>query len=267
MDAPLVDDAAQKVYAFVTASANIGNCSTAGDNCIAEFGTGTITSGSTSAAPAGTFALGTGGAGYNLYAGMFDNVYFSSSNATGNLYAIGNTGVTTGATLYRVAIASSVMSSGGTTPGLTASGAYPWPSPLSEFCNNGTSACVASGAATTSGTDYLFFSVNRGNVTGSGCTTTAGYGCILSFNISTTTPALSGTGLNVTTPGTNGCWATGGLVIDNSASSTNGGSQIYFINLNGAAAGAINGSTYTSSKCTSGAGPTIQAVQAQQSSP
>src|SRR5262249_33674114 len=53
----------------------------------------------------GTVAVGTGGTGYYLYAGAFDNVYYQSSNHTGNLYVIGNTGVTTGATLYKVGIA------------------------------------------------------------------------------------------------------------------------------------------------------------------
>jgi hypothetical protein len=86
-------------------------------------------------------------------------------------------------------------------------------------------------------------------------------------NISTTAPALSGSGLNVTTPGTNGCWATGGLVIDNSASGTTGAQQIYFTNLDGAAAGSLNGATPASSNCTAGAGPTIDATQASQSNP
>jgi hypothetical protein len=88
-----------------------------------------------------------------------------------------------------------------------------------------------------------------------------------SQQISTTTPALSGSGLNVTTPGTNGRWATGGLVIDNSASGTTGARQIYFINLDGAAAGNLNGATPASSNCTAGAGPTIDATQASQSNP
>jgi hypothetical protein len=263
-DAPLVDDAAQRVYAFVTDSAAIGSCA-AGDNCVAQFTTSTITSGSTTAAPAAAEPLGTGAATYNLYAGTFDNVYYSSSTPTGNLYAIGNTGATTGATLYRIPISSSTMSSPvSAVTGLTST-EYPWPSPLTEFCNNGTSACVSNGTATTSGTDYLFFSVNRGTPTG--CTNAAGDGCVLSYNISTTTPALSGSGLNVTTPGTNGCWATGGFVIDNSASGTTGAQQIYFINLDGAAAGSPNGATPASSNCTAGAGPTIDATQASQSNP
>jgi hypothetical protein len=262
-DAPLVDSTAGTVYVFITDSATIaktGTC-TAGDNCVAEF----ATSFASGAAPSYVEPLGTGNAGYNLYAGTFDNVYYSSSAPTGNLYALGNTHTAGGATLYRVTITSGAIA--GVTSAVTGinSTEYPWPSPLTEFCNYGTSACLSNGTSTTSGTDYLFFSVNYGNKTG--CTASAGNGCILSYSVSTTTPAQQGNGLNVTTPGTNGCWATGGLVIDNSASGTTGAQQIYFINLNGAAAGGASGLSYTSSNCTTGAGPTINAVQASQASP
>jgi hypothetical protein len=122
------------------------------------------------------------------------------------------------------------------------------------------------GGQTTSGTDYVFFSVNQGAKTG--CTNAAGNGCILSYNVSNPTSVTqAGSGLNVTTPGTNGCWATGGLVIDNSDMTTSGASQIYFVNLNGNAAGGPTGTTPTSSNCTNGTGPTINAVQASQANP
>jgi hypothetical protein len=230
---------------------NLSTNAAAGNNAVDEFFTKTITSGSTATLPAQAESLGTGGAGYNIYSGAFDNVYFSSTTGTGNLYALGSTAVVGGGALYQIPITNGSIS--GFNPpvkGLNTA-EYPWPSPATEFYDNGT--------------DYLFFSVNRGNV--AGCTNTAGNGCILSYNITTTTPAISGTGLNVTTPGTNGCWATGGLVIDNSASGTTGAQQIYFVNLNGAEAGGVDGAPPASSNCTAGTGPTIQAVQAAQSSP
>ncbi len=260
-DAPLVDSSAGTVYAFVAGSAAIGNCGTAGHNCVFQYLT-TFTG--TAATPHNEEALGTGGAGYNLYAGSFDNVYYSNSTPTGSLYSVGNTGATTGATLYRVPIASNVMSAASSAvTGLTVSGAHPWPSPLSEFCNG---ACTSNGTTTTAGTDYLFFSVNRGNV--GGCTTTAGNGCVLSYNINNpSSVAIAGNGLNVTTPGTNGCWATGALAIDNTVSTSSGGSNIYFVNFDGAAGGGANGSSYASSICTPGAGPTLNATQASQASP
>ena len=237
-----------------------------GSNVVDEFLTSTITQGTLTIGPVGSETIGTGGDGYPLYTGMFDNVYFSSANATGNMYAIGNTGVTTGATLYRIPLASGVMSVPvsavtGLTPNAT--NAYPWPSPLTEFCNNGTSACTANAIQTTQGTDYLFFSVNRGNV--AGCTNTVGNGCTLSYAITTTSVIESGTGLNKTTPQTTGCWATSGIVLDNSAALTAGAMQIYFVDLNGAAAGGPNGAT--SANCNATAAPTINAVQTSQSNP
>jgi hypothetical protein len=206
--------------------------------------------------PLYTSGANNGATGHYLYSGNFDNVYFNSSNGTGNLYVVANTGVTTGGTLYRVSLSGGALVVGGVTAaatGLTASGAYPWPSPLTEFYNSNTS------------TDYVFFSVNRGNV--GSCATGAGNGCIMSYNV--TNPAsvtLSGE-QNYPNPTGNGCWATGGIVIDNDASLASGASQIYFTSLNGAAAG--NPSAQTSSACSAGAasGTTIQGIQAGQSAP
>src|SRR5208337_2292952 len=131
-DAPLVDSSAQTLYAFVTTSTYADN----GDNAVYELPT-TFTS----ITGAGIEPVGTGGAGYSLYSGTFDNVYYSSTNATGNLYVVGNTGVTTGATLYRIPIANSTMATPvAAVTGLTFKGGgatRPWPSPLNEFCNNG----------------------------------------------------------------------------------------------------------------------------------
>jgi hypothetical protein len=252
-DGPLVDGNAKYLYTFVTT----GVLHEVGDNAIYGFSTGfTTTTG------LGVVAVGTGGAGYYLYSGSFDNIYFESSTNTGNLYVVGNTGATTGATLYQVVISGGNLS-GTVNPavsGLTTNGAHPWPSPLTEFCNG---TCTVSGGVT-SGNDYLFFSVNNAAV--GSCTVGATNGCILSYNASNPgAVAISGSGLKVTTPGATGCWATGGIVPDNSAATT-GASQIYFVNLNGAAAGGAGG-TPTSTNCTAGAGPTIDATQASQSSP
>src|SRR5208337_1058756 len=217
--APLVDSSAGMLYAFVT--------TIAGNNSVYELSTNFTTN-----AGASVKSVGTGGAGYYLYSGTFDNVYYSSATPTGNLYVVGNTGVHTGANLYQIPITNSVMgTSTAVVNGLSANagGAYPWPSPLNEFCDNGLSACTSNGTATTAGTDYIFFSVNQGNKTG--CNTGAGNGCVLSYNVTTTTVTQSNSGLNVTTPGGNGCWATGGIVVDNSVPSGTfaGASQVYFL--------------------------------------
>jgi|CZLA01.1.fsa_nt_gi hypothetical protein len=258
-DAPLVDSSAGKLYAFVT---TIGT-----HNAVYELSTNF-----TSNAGAGVQQVGAGDAGYYLYHGIFDNVYYSSATFTGNLYAVGNTGATTGANLYKIQITNSVMGAPSAVAGglsFTGAGATPpWPSTLNEFCNNGLSACTSDGTKTTAGTDYIFFSVYRG--TGAGCTNTAGHGCVLSYNVSN--PAAvsqSGTGLNVITPGGNGCWATGGIVIDNSVPTGTlaGASQTYFIGLGGNAAGGPTGTTPTSINCAAGTAGTISATQASQLSP
>ena len=83
----------------------------------------------------GIVGVGAGATGDYLYAGNFDNVYFDSSDNTGNLYVVGNTGATTGAILYQVGLSGGFLN-GTATPvvtGLTASGALPGhpPSPSS----------------------------------------------------------------------------------------------------------------------------------------
>ena len=262
-DAPLVDGSAGSLYAFVTTS---GSYSETGLNAVYEFSTGFTIFGTPGVEP-----VGTGGAGYYLYAGDFDNVYYeSSSPPSGSLYVVGNTGAATGGILYRIPIIGGGMST--PTAVATITGAvHPWPSPANEFCNNGTSACaVTKGGScgtgltcTTSGTDYLFFSVYHSGV--GGCTSLSGNGCILSYNISNpAAPVLSGSS-NVNAEGNPGCWATGGIVVDNS-STTTGASQIYFVNLNGNGAGGPTSGT--SALCTNNVGTnTILAVQASQSSP
>ena len=259
-DAPLVDSSAGKLYAFVTTS----SYADAGDNAVYQLPT-TFTN----ITGAGIEPVGTGGSGYYLYAGIFDNVYYSSSTHSGNLYAVGNTGVTTGATLYQVPITNSSMGTpAAVVSGLSVNGARPWPSPLNEFCNNAGNACTANSTRTTAGTDYVFFSVNRGNK--AGCTNTAGNGCMLSYNVTVPTAiSLSGSGLNVVTPAGNGCWPTSGIVIDNSvpASTLAGASQTYFIGLGSNDAGGPTGTTQTSANCSTGTANTVSATQASQSNP
>ncbi|MGB7547694.1 MAG: hypothetical protein WBM14_08090 [Terracidiphilus sp.] len=264
-DGVLLDSTAGTVYAFVTASASIGTC-VANSNCVAEFPTGFVTG----ASPSHVARLGTGSANHNLYAGIFDNVYYASWNASGNLYEVGGTNTSTAAALVRIPITSGVMGAPVTSiSGLTTSSfsRAPWPSPVTEFCNG---ACTNDGTKTTSGTDYVFFSVYRGAPTG--CNNSSGNACILSYNISNPAAvAVSGAGLNVTAPGNSGCWASGGMVIDNSTPTGTmaGASQIYFVNLNGATAGGgADGATPTSTSCTTtGTGPTLNATQASQSAP
>ncbi len=273
IDGPLVDAAAGVAYAFVTTN----NDTSTPSNAVFQFPTTTST---TYPCPAGAFCtggngnngangieVGAGGAGYYFYSGTFDNVYYQSSSAmspSGNLYILGGTGTLGGGTLYRIPISSNSLPAQAdvvsAVTGLTGA-ASPWPSPLTEFCNNGTSACSTNGTYTTSGTDYLFFSVNMGAV--GTCTNSSGNGCVLSYNITTpSSPTLSGS-LNSTNVGSPGCWAAGGIVIDNSDTGP-GASQAYFISLNGNNAGGPWDNYVTSGECASGSSAFIQAVQASQ---
>jgi hypothetical protein len=258
-DGPLVDSNTGRVFAF----ANQSKTSTYnGDNVV--FGLTTVFTNATNIGTSPiTVTVNNGAAGHYLYSGDFDNVYYQSSNGTGNIYAVGDTGLATGASLYRIGLSGGNLIGGsGVTQAVTGlSDGYAWPSPLTEFCNG---ACTVSGGVTNSGTDYVFFSVNQG-AKGT-CTGTAGNGCVMSYNVSNPSTAAFSGAQNYTNVGTNGCWATSGIVIDNDAS-TAGASQIYLIGLNGAEAG--NPSGATSSACSAGAasGTTIQGIQASQPAP
>ena len=256
-DAVLLDSTSQMVYVFVTDSAARGSCA-ATDNCVDQFTTSTITQGATTSVPAGGEPLGTGAANYNIYDGAFDNVYYSSASGNaGNLWVMGNTGAP-GGNLYKVPISgTSTMSApvevfAGLTDATT--GHYAFSSPITEFCNNNASPCTASGTATTAGTDYIFFSVDRLATATANCGTASTDGCILAYSVNTpnASPYAKPVGSEqVVTLGTPGCWSTGGFVVDNSVPSGTlaGASEIYWFGLNGNSAGGPNGNA--GSSCTS----------------
>jgi hypothetical protein len=153
---------------------------------------------------------------------------------------------------------------------------YPWSSPITEFCNNGTSACTASTTETTAGIDYIFFSVDRmATATTGGCGTSSTDSCILVYTITDPTATLSATPTGsaaVTTVGNPGCWSTGGIIVDNSVPAgtgtgeMSGASEIYTLKLNGNGAGVYTGA-YTSSGCGTGDTATPIALQGAQSAP
>jgi hypothetical protein len=268
VDAPLVDSSAGMAYAFVSNDSS-------GDNGVFQFAT-SFTSGAGSEEE-----VGTGATEYWLYDGAFDNVYYSSTKGTaGNLWVVGNTsgtGTNHGAYLYRIPISSTgamgtpvaaISNFTDTTAG------HPWPSPITEFCNYGTSACTASGTATTAGTDYLFFSVDRLAAATANCGTAGGDGCVLVYSINTpTNPPTAVSSAQVTTLTGRGCWSTSGIIVDNAvptgtgAGQMTGASQIYLLELNGNGAGGPTHGTYTSSTCTAGDTATPIALQGGQTAP
>jgi hypothetical protein len=82
VDGPIVDSSAGKVYVFITQSA-AGGMGGGNHNGVAQFDT----SFGSGANPAKyTVGNGSGKSGVPTYSGAFDDAYFTSSDATGNLY-------------------------------------------------------------------------------------------------------------------------------------------------------------------------------------
>ena len=187
-----------------------------------------------------------------FFSGNFDNVYYQSMDPpSGNLWVVGNS--IGPSTLYQVPITSNVMSTSATSIAtLSNSSSLGYASPVTEFCNNNVSNCTSNGTQTTSGTDYLFFSVYEGTL--SGCTSTGANGCVVAYNITVpASPSLVAT-LNKSTPTLYpSLEATGGIVVDNSLSSPAGTSNVYFNTRNNVA-----------NSCGSGQPEGICAVQASQ---
>ena len=123
IDGPLVDPSAETVYAFVTTNSS-------GNNAVYQFNANFTGSGTSygNAATTGT-QVGTGGTGWYLYDGTFDNVYFSSATPTGNLWVAGQTNNTGNGTLYQIPMldftVSGTTASGSKTVTLTTSGSVP----------------------------------------------------------------------------------------------------------------------------------------------
>jgi hypothetical protein len=219
-DSPIVDSSAGKVYAFVGAD-NSTNCLSGPCAAVFQFPV-SFTSGA-----AGTEA--TVGAGYEfLMSGAFDNQYLTSgSSPSGHLYVVGGTGWQNN-TLYAITITSNVMTAGGATAGPQVAtnytnGYHAAGLQVTEFCNNGSSACTAS-----QGTDYLFLSVLAfgSQFTPNPCPNPSlGNGCIMGF----TAPASGAVSSSATPNGTlQEAGGTSGIVVDNGAS---GASNIYFSTL------------------------------------
>jgi hypothetical protein len=203
-EGPLVDPAAGEVYAFVVADA------TTTSNGVFQFPYN-FASGST-----GTEAtVGTGSLSANpLYAGTFDNEYFTSTNSaspSGNLWVCANTAGNP--ELFAIPITNNVM--GTAVNAATVSGAAATCSPVTEFCTNGGAACTA-----TAGTDYLFVSPQTEPATGevTGCTPSEG--CVITYTASGTTATLEGAG----------AFAGGasGMIVDTQNTTTSGTLQLYF---------------------------------------
>ncbi|MGA2859908.1 MAG: hypothetical protein ABSE40_23820 [Candidatus Sulfotelmatobacter sp.] len=167
LDSPIVDPVAGMVYAFL---GNDGN----GNSAVIQFPT-TVSSTEFSSQDCGTEStVGTGSTtGVPLFAGTFDNLYFTSSDTSpsGNLYVCGNTAGD--ATLYQVGITTNTMALSGTSgPALSTAGTTC--SPVTEVYD-GT-------------TDWIFLSVESNSNQASPVNCPAIGGCLMNFSVTTGLP-------------------------------------------------------------------------------
>ncbi len=184
-EAPLVDPAAGEVYLFVTRDST-SSCSSSRCSGVFQFPYNFASNSSGN----GEAKVGTGSNSRDIYAGTFDNAYFtssSSSSPTGHLWVCGDTGGNPA--LYPITITNGTMTTGTITAATTVSATGTTCSPVTEFCNNGGAACTSS-----VGTDYIFVSPQTEPSTGfvSGCS--ASTGCVISYTVSGTTATLKAAG-------------------------------------------------------------------------
>jgi hypothetical protein len=276
VDGPLVDSTTEFVYVFVgedesTNTSGSYNCNSGGTspgcNGVFQFPAGNATLGTGVCTPSSATSWGTatncgeesvfgnGNASTVIYDGSFDQVYYSGTGTSGNLWTCGATGTPAPKLMYTTM--SAFVPSGnligranndinpltGTGAGV---GTAATCSPVTEIYGT---------AGTTD--DYIFLSVtNDGNQTSTTCSGTGAAGaCLYNFLVST-----NGSSTTVPTAATAGLASAGGssgIIIDNTSTST-GASQIYFSSLsNETCAG--NGTT--------GNGTGGCAVQASQAAP
>lgn len=209
----VLDSTTGEVYVF-TAHAEPMSPDTAG---VAQFPVGFTAS----TTPNWAFA-GNGGAagldGFIMYEGTFDNNYFTSATNP-NLYVCAATESTSSPstivpTLFRISMSGTFGASVSTGPIVGTTPTVGNCSPVTEFFN-GTN-------------DYIFMSQAGSNVTASppiNCP--SGTGCLMTFDVTSGTQTFSNT-LPVTHATAAEPSGTSGIVVDNSASTPVGASQIYF---------------------------------------
>lgn len=205
MDAPIVDATNGVIYDV------IGNDGT-GKSALYQFTTGYA------ANSCGTeITLGTGSTnGVPVYAGTFDNLYFSGS--AGHFYVCGNAGGDP--TLYQLTVSAAGIVSGTANAGAALTTAATTCGPVIEVYNPGTS-------PPSTANDWIFTSVQASGQTATPISCPANSGCIMSFNV------LSGASLTTSTATVGQATVAGGAsgaIVDNTVPSSTlaGASQVYF---------------------------------------
>jgi hypothetical protein len=229
VDEPLVDGSAGSIYVFVADN---------GTNAAVEQFSITFAAG---ASPAIKASIGDATTTLPVYAGAFDDAYFTSSNDTGHIYVCGfgpNAFTVNTRYLFQVTITANVLQSTGVLQGsalTSATGAEC--GPVTEAFSNSN--------------DYLFLSVaNNKSIPTAICGTAAG-GCVFSYDLTSSAfaagKAPNGSGLLTgTTPNS-------AIIIDN-VSTVAGASNVYFLEPTG-------GSETNCTPVAAGSGCAVQATQ------
>jgi hypothetical protein len=219
VDSPIIDSTAEMVYVFM------GNDGT-GSSAVYQFPTSQTSISLSCGTETKIGSVNTTNPDFTVFAGAFDNVYYTSANGgspTGNLYVCGNT---TGVpALYQVPITANVMATSGTSVA-AASGANTSCSPLTEVFS-----------ATNS--DLVFLGTEASGVSAA-C---AGAGCLFNVQVTAWLPStvyavgqevmdthfqiqvvesVTGADKSGTTPPTWGT-TTGGTITDNNVTWLNQG--------------------------------------------
>lgn len=228
-DGPLVDPSTQKVFAFISCALN------GAANCAQAAAFAQVVQASTDLSDVIRANLGEGADSHNLHNGIFDQNYYSGNYSAGHLYACGNgVGNPSAATLYSIGFSSTgVMRTNTITGPALSRPALSQCSPLTEVDNMGV--------------DRIYLSVTHGDAVITPGGQLCSGDCVYAFDV-------TGGNLSMQTQAAQGLKASGGtsgIIIDNTAGSPTGASQIYF-------------STLANSPCTTSGGAGGCAVQASQ---
>jgi hypothetical protein len=204
VDSPVLDSTTSFVYVFSGDGCDV----TPGNSYVNRFATGTS-----------IYAANFYGANYmsmgnastptsvstNMFRGAFDNIYFTGTGTTGNLY------VCVQGVVFQLPMAT-LTTSGGNTPAIGTR----FSTPLSTAPSD-TSACSPVTEFLGATADWLFLSV-KGNGSAPGCTGP----CIMNFDIT------SGAAAGTPTAGLTATGGSSGIIIDNRSTTQVGAGQVYF---------------------------------------
>jgi len=213
VDGPVLDGAAARVYAFVGADSGFSSVTSPCGSRVPCSGVFQFPTNFTAAAT-GTEART--GVGFEfMFAGTFDNKYFTSANhasPTGNLYVVGNTGGANN-TLYQIPIASNVM-------GVPVAG----PVISANFTNGFFAGGMSLTELFSNAHDYIFTSAlifGGPAACGVGSLTN---GCVMGFDVTSGTIGLG----TLPTGATASAGGVSAIIIDNVVTALPGASNIYY---------------------------------------